>query len=77
MSIVLSAEELELLMRPVRGKGGWQSLLRKLQRQVSGATLVLDHSDVAKVCRYRDKYGSGGWQGRLGFLKRHKLDSAA
>lgn len=74
---VLSVEEVELLARPVRGKGGWQCLLRRLQKQLNGTVLTLSAGDIAKVSRYRTKYGEGGWQGRLAFLNRHRLDQAA
>jgi hypothetical protein len=65
VNIDLSREDLEHLMRPVAGQGGWQSLLRKLQRQVSENTLTLTESDSQKILRYILSYGSGGWQDRL------------
>lgn len=55
------------LLRPVRGQGGFQSLLRELQSQVVGTnTLSLTPALVAKVARYVHQYGGGGFQGRLG-----------
>lgn len=75
--LVLSSDEIGRLLKPVRGQGGWQSLLRKLQSQIEGNVLVLTQEDVARILRYREKYGSGGWQGRLGFLNRHALKPAA
>ena len=77
MRIVLSNDEVTLLLKPVVGQGGWQSLLRRLQRQLEGSVLVLGPADVQKIVRYRERYGSGGWQGRLGFLRRISFDSAA
>lgn len=65
MEIELSSEDYELLMRPVAGSGGWQSLLRKLQKQVKGKTLTLTASDSQRILRYILSYGSGGWQDRL------------
>lgn len=65
MEIQLSAEDYELLMRPVAGSGGWQSLLRKLQKQAEGRTLRLTESDTKRILRYILSYGSGGWQDRL------------
>ena len=41
MEVQLNREDLGLLMRPVAGQGGWQSLLRKLQKQIDGNTLTL------------------------------------
>jgi hypothetical protein len=77
VTINLTSDELSRLLKPVRGEGGWQRLLRKLQAQLRGPELSLTPQDVARICRYREKYGDGGWQGRLSFLKRHSLDVAA
>lgn len=65
MKVTLSASDLDLLSRPVAGSGGWQSLLRKLQKQINGKDLTLTDEDVAKILRYILSYGSGGWQDRL------------
>lgn len=65
MEIELSPEKIERLMRPVARSGGWQSLLRKLQRQVDGRRLALSESDSRRILRYILSYGSGGWQDRL------------
>lgn len=70
MHIELSSEDYELLMRPVAGSGGWQSLLRKLQKQVKGNTLTLTESDSQRILRYILSYGSGGWQDRLAGIAR-------
>ena len=65
MEVQLSRGDLELLMRPVAGQGGWQSLLRKLQKQIDGNTLNLSADDSRRILRYILSYGSGGWQDRL------------
>lgn len=65
MDVQLSREDLELLSRPVAGRGGWQSLLRKLQKQINGSVLTLTEDDSRKILRYILSYGSGGWQDRL------------
>lgn len=65
MEVQLTREDLELLMRPVAGQGGWQSLLRKLQKQINGNTLTLTEDDSRRILRYILSYGSGGWQDRL------------
>ena len=65
MEVPLNREDLELLMRPVAGQGGWQSLLRKLQKQIKGNTLTLTEDDSRRILRYILSYGSGGWQDRL------------
>lgn len=77
MTVVLSETEKGRLMKPVRGQGGWQRLLRRLQAQLNGNILRLTARDVDMVRKYRERYGDGGWQPRLGFLKRVKLDTAA
>lgn len=65
MEVQLSREDMELLIRPVAGQGGWQSLLRKLQKQLKGNTLILTEEDSRRILRYILSYGSGGWQDRL------------
>lgn len=65
MEVQLNRKDLELLMRPVAGQGGWQSLLRKLQKQIDGNTLTLTEDDSRRILRYILSYGSGGWQDRL------------
>lgn len=77
MTIVLTAAEVEQLRRPVNGQGGWQSLLRRLQSRLVGSTLTLSPSDLARIRKYRDSYGTGGWQTRLSFLRRVSLHEAA
>jgi hypothetical protein len=62
----LGDEAILALKRPVNGSGGFQSLLRSLQKQTSGTnTLVLTPDLVAKIARYVQSYGRGGFQGRL------------
>ena len=63
--ITLEPQDVELLLRPVVGKGGWQTLLRRLQKQIDGRTLRLDERDTATLLKYILSYGSGGWQDRL------------
>jgi hypothetical protein len=61
----LTTDELDALRRPVSGQGGFQSLLRRMQNQIAGNTLVLNESDGERLIRYAERYGSGGFQGRL------------
>lgn len=64
--VELSAAALNALQRPVTGKGGFQNLLRSLQRKVTpDNTLVLTLDDIERVAAYAQKYGGGGFQGRL------------
>lgn len=75
IEVELSPSDLEELMRPVAGKGGWQALLRKLQRQVNGTTLRLNEKDSAQLVHYILNYGSGGWQDRLAAATHLTVDS--
>jgi hypothetical protein len=65
MRIQLSDDDLEQLMRPVRGQGGWQSLVRRLQRQVDGNVIEIGKHDQQSILHYLLSYGTGGWQGRI------------
>ena len=65
MNIQLSEDDLEQLMRPVRGQGGWQSLVRRLQRQVDGNVIELSEQDQQRILHYLLSYGTGGWQDRI------------
>jgi hypothetical protein len=64
MDIELSATALARLLRPVRGRGGFQQLLRKLRTQLHGSTLTVDEDDIEKLDRYSHSYGLGGFQDR-------------
>lgn len=64
--IVLSPEQVKLLMRPVAGRGGMQSLLRDLQKRIGKeGALLLNKKDVIRIRSYVDSYGQGGFQDRL------------
>lgn len=64
--IVLSPEEVEILMRPVQGRGGMQSLLRDLQKLLdSERALLLTDQDIIRIRNYVNRYGQGGFQDRL------------
>jgi hypothetical protein len=62
----LNAAAVAALERPVRGSGGFQTLLRKLQSQLTDENMLMLTPDlVAKIPRYFQDYGAGGFQGRL------------
>jgi hypothetical protein len=63
--VELNDEALQGLNRAVKGSAGFQSLLRMLQNQLAGNTLVLTPELVVKIARYVQNYGKGGFQGRL------------
>lgn len=64
--IDLTPDEAERLSRPILGQGGFQSLLRRLQAQLTDdSQMVLGLADVRRIVRYQARYGTGGFQGRL------------
>ncbi len=65
MKIQLSDGDVEQLMRPVRGQGGWQSLVRRLQGQVDGNVIDLSERDQQNILHDLLSYGTGGWQDRI------------
>lgn len=64
MDVQLNQASVARLMRPVRGRGGFQQLLRRLQQRVQGAVLAIDVDDYEKLSRYSHAYGRGGFQER-------------
>lgn len=61
----LSPHQLRALGKPVNGRGGHQTLLRRLQAQTTDGVLTIDNSDMEKILRYILSYGRGGFQSRL------------
>lgn len=68
IQVRLSARELAVLRQPVRGSGGFQSLLRRLARSIRDGVLTLTLTDVERIIGYAHDYGEGGFQERLGVL---------
>jgi hypothetical protein len=64
MKIILSPSEVRRLQKPIRGRGGFQVLLRKLQAQIDGNVLTLSEADLEKIVRYSFRYGQGGFEDR-------------
>jgi hypothetical protein len=64
MNVQLSQMSVTRLMRPVRGRGGFQQLLRRLQPRLQGSVLAIDLEDLEKLNRYAHAYGRGGFQER-------------
>jgi hypothetical protein len=63
--LVLTEAEVIKLKRPIRGKGGFQDLLKRLRGNLKGNVIMVDKwSDIEKVIRYSNKYGRGGFQMR-------------
>jgi len=66
IKIELTKYEAELLLRPVQGNGGMQTLMKRLQRNLNGNTLIVNDEDVPRIKLYCKKYASsGGFQQRL------------
>jgi hypothetical protein len=70
-TITLTADEESALMRKVNGSGGFQSLLRMLQRSYDKdtRTVRLSGDEVERIVRYTTEYGWGGFEGRLEALR--------
>ena len=66
--VELTPDQEEYLNRPIRGQGGYQSFLTRLQDNMAGNLLRLSRADCEKVVRYATQYGEGGFQGRLRFI---------
>ena len=65
MKIQLSPSEVKLFTRPIRGRGGFQTFLRKIAKQISDSgELTISNTDLEKMVRYSFKYGQGGFQAR-------------
>jgi hypothetical protein len=64
VSIDLSATQVRALRKPIRGQGGFQSLLRRLQHQLEGRQLEVSSGDLERLRRYAGAYGRGGFQRR-------------
>jgi len=66
INIKLTDEEVALLKKPIRGEGGWQVLLQRLQKKVSADnTISISPSEIETIIRYCQNYGEGGWQKQL------------
>jgi hypothetical protein len=66
ITIEITPEIAEAITRDVRGEGGFQDLLRKLQGQleINSMTLTLTGTDLEKIPRYKS-YEPGGYENRL------------
>lgn len=71
--VKLNADEAERINRPVAGQGGFQSLLRGLQRNFDASTRLLTLTDeqIERIVRYTTEYGWGGFEGRLDGVRRN------
>ena len=64
--VQLSQSEAETLRRSIKGQGGMQSLLRKLQTRIApDLTVAVSETELGQIRRYVLRYGGGGFQERL------------
>ena len=70
--IELTLDEIAILRRPVNGDGGFQSLLRSLQRNLDrkSGILTVTGDQFDRIVRYTSQYGWGGFEGRLEAVRR-------
>lgn len=64
--IVLSGPARKAYAKPVNGRGGHQTLIRRLQKQIDNGILTVSDADIEKIARYAAMYGGGGFQDRFG-----------
>lgn len=62
MKIQLSDREVAKLMKPVKGRGGFQSTIRRVQKNIKGNILEASVADVERLVKYAFEYGPGGFQ---------------
>ncbi|MBI3945522.1 MAG: hypothetical protein HY321_06370 [Armatimonadetes bacterium] len=65
IEVRLTDREKDFLTKPVRGQGGYQSLLRRLQGSIIDDVLALTTTDAERLIRSAQSYGEGGFQRRL------------
>lgn len=61
----LTDQELEWIQRPVKGQGGFQSLMRRIQGQLNGNRLIMPRAEGERLVRYAGDYKQGGFQDRI------------
>lgn len=69
---VLEMDEASAFLKPVNGTGGFQSLLRALQKSYDRRTrtVTLTGDQIEKINRYTSEYGEGGFEDRLKGIRR-------
>jgi hypothetical protein len=72
--LLLDGQERAVLQKAVRGQGGFQSLMRRLQSQFRPGTseLRIDATDIEQIQQYAFDYEQGGWEeDLLAIFSRH------
>ena len=62
VKIQLTDRQLAKISKPVKGTGGFQSLLRKIQKQIQGDVLEASEVDVERLIHYSFDYEQGEFQ---------------
>jgi hypothetical protein len=67
ITIQLGGDEIKILLAPIKGTGGWQSLWAALLKGFDKASgsIKLSPEVRAKIYHYYRSYGQGGWQDRV------------
>lgn len=63
-AIPLRPETVEMLRRPIRGDGGFQALMRRIQLGLRGRHLLVDKADIDALLRATKGPSVGGFQRR-------------
>jgi hypothetical protein len=65
MRIQLTSAEVARYSKPVRGSGGFQTILRRISNQISpSGIMTVSSADAEKLVRYSFEYGPGGFEDR-------------
>ncbi|WP_107830047.1 hypothetical protein [Campylobacter concisus] len=63
MKTILDDKAIEVIKKSAGDSGGFQTLMKKLQNQLSDHILTYDSDDLEKLKRYKE-YGVGGFENR-------------
>jgi hypothetical protein len=63
--VQLTKQDAEKLSKPVNGQGGFQNLMRGLQKRLRGRQVWVTQEEIVRIYRYATRGGQGGFQGRL------------
>lgn len=64
--IQLTASDVAKFKKPVRGRGGFQSLLRAIAKKIQlDGTVNLTDRETERLVRYSFQYGPGGFEDRM------------
>lgn len=64
LTIHLTEDERNALMKPAPGDGGFENLIRALQDMIEASELRVSRRHAERLVSYTENYGPGGWQKR-------------